>query len=66
MELGYFPEEDAYDNLVFLVETAQLIMANDSAEEAELALVNLKVVMLLLDAISYNSVELLDLKIRTY
>ena len=63
IELGYFPEEDAYNNLIFLVNSAQTLLLSFSPKETEQAMVNLKVVMLLLDAITYKSDQLLDLKI---
>ena len=64
MELGYFPEEDAFNNLIFLVNSAETLAANDKPGETKQVITNLKVVILLLDAITHKSDELLLLKIR--
>lgn len=65
MELGYFPEEEAYNNLIYLVDSAHTLAKSKQKDEFDQAILNLKVVMLHLHSITYKSDELLELKIRT-
>ena len=64
MELGYFPEEDAFNNLIFLVNNAETLAATGNEEDSTQAMGNIRAVILLLDEIKFKSDELLHLKIR--
>ena len=64
IELGYFAETEAFDNLIFLVNKAAELIKNDNKPSRVQALTNLQVVNLHLSQISEKSDDLIDLKIK--